>query len=303
MREPDGYVTWSASRKADWLWSQLIVDTTHTRTGLPPLTLPFRTAPFTEAAIVVRKDELQKALTRTADLMEPGRPKLIHARGSVAQVEFVPASDSPYTGILSPGPKGGAIGLLRVSLVARVFGDAAYTPAIAIKLLIDGKPSADVLAMNHTVGQGRDFNPFTNSMTNDLSDTHEQLRPAQRIMSFFFKRVSRQPRRMINDHLAASYADGSNTDTPSGPDRLIFHATSEAKGIFTNRAGVDFRLVLGELEPGSTIYDIEGVSSGPGGPEPVPIGELRLLSSFVSSEGGDRLFFRHVHHPKDHKPI
>lgn len=295
MEEPDGYVGWSAVDKLDWLWNRLILGSAHDRTSLPALVLPFRTAPLTEARIVLDKTELDKALTRTSDLMEPGRPKLIHARGSVAHVRFVPAPDSPFTGLLAAGAE--IQGLLRLSLVARVFGDAAYTPAMALKLLIDGQPSADVLAMNHTVGQGRDFNLFANSMTNDLSETHDELRPAQRIMSFFFRRISKQPRRMVTTHLADRGGDGQRVMEPHAPDRLVFDATPEAKAIFTDRAGVDFRLVLADLEPGMTLFDVDGVLHG----ETVPVGRLELLSPFVSSDGGDRLFFRHVHDPADHK--
>lgn len=297
VREPDGYTGWSADEKAEWLWTRLISATAHTARSLPPLVLPFRQAPLTEIGVVLKKDELAKALTRTSDLMEPGRPKLIHARGAVARVAFEADPESPFSGLLAPPPAGGAIGLLRVSQVARIVGDAAVTPALALKLLIDGTASADVLAMNHTVGQGRDFNPFTNPMTNDLSDTHDELRFAQRMMSFFFKRISRQPRRMVSRHLATHHRDASPVSEPLGPERLEFHATSSAKAIFTDRAGVDFRIVLGELEPGTTIYEIFGITGG----QRTRVGSLQLATAFVSSDGGDRLFFRHVHDPADQK--
>jgi len=240
---------------------------------------------------------LSKVLTRTSDLMEPGRPKFIHARGAVAQVDLETKSDSPFSGLLSPMPKGGAAGLLRVSQVARADGDAAVTPAIALKLLIDEKPSADVLAMNHTVGQGRDFNPFTNPMTNDLTETHEELRAAQRLMSFFFKLISFQPRRMVSTHLAEQFRDGANAANPVAPDRLEFRATDEAKAAFDGRAGVDFRIVLTDLEPGTTLYEITGITNG----RVSPVASLKMGTKFVSSDGGDRLFFRHVHDPDDQR--
>lgn len=229
--------------------------------------------------------------------MEPGRPKLIHAHGSVAQVALIPAADSPFSGLLASSVNVQTTGLLRMSLVARVYGDAAYTPAMALKFLIDGAPSADVLAMNHTVGQGRDFNVFANSMTNDLSETHEELRSAQKVMSFLFRRISRNPRRMVNTHLVSQGADGTSVGNPNGPDRLVFRPTTEASKVFADRAGVDFRIVLAELEPGTTLYEIDGII----GSQIVPVGSLQLRSQFVSSDGGDRLFFRHVHHPSDHK--
>ena len=290
ISEPADYVSWSAETKAAWLWNTLIGGTVHTPTALPPLVLPFRTAPLTEARIVLSPRELDKALTRVSDLMEPGRPKLIHARGAVAMVRFIPAEGTPFTGLLGSE---GAHGLIRLSLVAKVAGDAAYTPALALKLLIDARPSADVLAMNHTVGQGRDFNLFSNTMTNDLSNTHNELRLAQRVMSYFFHRVSTQPRRMVSTHLATHGTTGSPVDAVSAPDRLVFTATDEAKAIFDDRAGVDFRLVLSELASDTTLYSVDGLTNG----RPVPVGTIVMTTPFVSSDGGDRLFFRHVHDP------
>ncbi len=290
MDEPAGYVGWSAEAKGIWLWNTLIGGTAHTPTALPPLTLPFRTAPLTEARIVLSPRELDKALTRESDLMEPGRPKLIHARGAVAMVRLSPAEGTRFTGLLGPD---GAHGLIRLSLVAKVEGDAAYTPALALKLLIDGQCSADVLAMNHTVGQGRDFNLFSNTMTNDLSHTHNELRLAQRVMSYFFHRVSNQPRRMVSTHLATHRTDGSPVVDVVAPERLVFTATPAANAVFEDRAGVDFRLVLRELETDTTLYAVDGITDG----RAEPIGTISMTTPFVSSDGGDRLFFRHVHDP------
>ncbi len=297
MEVPDGYESWTASDKAHWLWGTLIGTTAHTPTTLPALALPFRTSPLNEAAIVLRRSELDKALTRTSDLMEPGRPKLIHARGAVAMVDLRIEPDSPFTGLLASGEQGGATGLVRLSLVARVEGKAAYTPALALKLLVDGGPSADVLAMNHTVGQGRDFNVFANSMTNDLTQAHNELRLAQRLMSFFFSRISRQPRAMVSSHLATHRRDGSEVSAPAAPDRLVFRATSTAKSVFADRAGVDFRLVLAELSAATKLFEVDAVV----GDEQIRLGSLTTTTPFVSSDGGDRLFFRHVHDPADRR--
>lgn len=295
---PTGYQSWTAHHKALWLWKNLILSTAHDPTSLPVLTVPFRSSPLREIGLVLRRSQLDKALTRTSDLMEPGRPKLIHAKGSVAMVHFAPHDSSRYTGLLaSPANGGGANGLLRMSLVAKVFGDAAFTPALALKLLIDANPSADVLAMNHTVGQGRDYNLFSNTMTNDLRFTHNELRTAQRLMSVLFRRVSHQPRRMVTTHLGQQTHDGVWVDSPLTPDRLVFEPTTVARSIFVNRAGVDFRLVLAELPVGTRLFDVFGVTDS--GAE--PIGHVTTTTPFVSSEGGDRLFFRHVHDPADRK--
>ena len=297
MEVPRGYETWTADTKHAWLWDVLMSRTAHQATDLPPLRLPFKTQPLRELGVVVRKHELDKALTRTSDLMEPGRPKVIHARGAVAMIEFEPSSTSPFTGLLSPPPHGGATGLIRMSLVAKVLATTAYTPAIGIKLLIDGKPSADLLAMNHTIGQGRDFDLFSNTMTNDLSATHTELRTPQKVMSVLFDRVSSQPRRLALTHFGDQLRDGSAEPRPVVPDGLVFRPTPEAQRVFRGRAGVDFRLVLADVEPGTPLYDVESDRASGS----VAVGVVRMTTRFVSSEGGDRLFFRHVQHPGDRK--
>lgn len=295
---PSGYESWTALHKAQWLWKNLILSTAHDPTSLPALTLPFRSSPIREIGVVLRKSELDKVLTRTSDLMEPGRPKFIHAKGSVALVDFTPYGSSRYTGLLAPlAGGGGAHGLLRMSLVARVFGDAAFTPALALKLLIDANPSADVLAMNHTVGQGRDYNLFSNTMTNDLRFTHNELRTAQRLMSVLFRRVSHQPRRMVTTHLGEQTQDGAPVSSPRTPDRLLFEPTTDARAVFVDRAGVDFRIVLGELPVGTRLFDVHSVGES----RREAIGHVTMTTPFVSSDGGDRLFFRHAHDPVDRK--
>ena len=295
LRTPPGYEQWTAAAKDRWLWDTLITGTAHAPTGLPPLRLPFTTEPWAEIGVVTRRERLAETLHRTSDLMEPGRPKVIHALGAVARVELRTADDSRFTGLLGPPPAGGAIGLLRMSLVAKVTPKAAYTPGFGLKLLIDGKPSADTLGMSHVVGQGRDFDLFSNTMTTDLSDEHRELRPPQRLMSVLFRRVSRRPRRLVVTHLADQHRDGTAVDRPAAPRRLVFHPTDAAREIFERQAGVDFRRVLADVPAGTALYDIEGLQAGGDG----PVGVLVTRSPFVSSDGGDRLFFRHVADPGD----
>lgn len=296
---PAGYEGWTAEAKTTWLWDTLVLGTAHLPSALPALRLPFQAQPAAEIAVVTRKAELEKALDRIDDLMEPGRPKVIHAFGAVAQVDLETTPDSPYTGLLAPLPEGGATGLIRMSLVAKVVGKAAVTPAFGLKLLVDGQPSADLLAMNHVVGQGRDFDLFSNTMTNDLSDEHHELRPPQKIMSVLFNRISHQPRRLVVTHVTDRFRDGTAVSRPVEPRRLVFHPTAEAKQVFAGQAGVDFRRVLAHhVAEGTPLYDVEAL----GGAGDALVGVIRTRSPFVSSAGGDRLYFRHVQDPRDRKP-
>ncbi|MEO1063662.1 MAG: hypothetical protein AAFZ07_19775 [Actinomycetota bacterium] len=296
---PDGYETWPAERKLAWLWEDVIGSTAHRMTDLPGLDAPFAPRPISGLALVLRRRTLVRSLLRTEDLMEDGREKVIHRRGAVAVVDLETDPASPFTGLLAPPPSGGATGLLRLSLVAKVTGKKAITPGFGLKLLVDGRPSADVLAMNHTVGQGRDFNVFSNSMTNDLTDEHRELRTPQRVMSRLFTRVSEEPRRLIVDHLAERDRDGAAVAEPRAPRRLVFEPTATARDAFVGQAGVDFRRVLASIPEGTALYDVAGLRGPARSRERVAVGVLRTRTAFVSSDGGDRLFFRHVQDPAD----
>jgi hypothetical protein len=294
MDTPPGYTGWSAKDKHAWLWERLVLGTVPDDPWLPPLVLPFQQRPISEVGIVVRKAQLQKAITRTSDVMEPGRPKWIHARGSVAMLKLETDESSRYTGLLGPPTGGGCTGLIRMSLVQKPSGKKSHIPGFGLKLLIDRTASADLLAMNHTIGQGRDFDMFSNAMTNDLSETHTEIRRVQRLMARLFSRVSDEPRRLTVNHLVDRRRDGSVVTDPVAPDRLVFRPTAEAKRIFRGKAGVDFRRVLAGVDAGVPLYTVEGVN-GPLEKRTVdPVGVIRTTTPFVSSPGGDRLFFRHV---------
>ena len=163
---------------------------------------------------------------------------------------------------------------------------------------LDGLVVVEVVV--DVVGQGRDFDLFSNSVTTDLSDEHQELRPPQRLMGVLFRRVSARPRRLVVTHYADRFRDGSRADAAITPRRLVFHPTDEARAIFAGRAGVDFRWVLAGVPEGTPLYDVEGLAPVTGGPVGGgPVGVVRTTSPFVASAGGDRLFFRHVQDPTD----
>jgi len=116
-------------------------------------------------------------------------------------------------------------------------------------------------------------------------------------MKVFFNRVSHEPRRLTVDHFCRQGRDGVAVESENAPDRLIFSPMRGPSDAFVNQAGVDFRRILGSLEPGTVLHKVSAVS----GSEVLPLGELKTTSRFVSSDAGDRLYFRHVQNPKDRK--
>lgn len=290
---PEGYVGWSADRKLAWLLDDLIASSLYSPINRPENTFPKPTQLARVLKTLVSRRELVETLDRAHDLMPPERPKAIHTIGAVAPVELVTADESRFTGLLAAPPVGGAIGLIRLSYAAPTTRKKAFVPGFGLKLLVDGMPSQDTLAVNHTNGQGRDFNMFSNSMSHDLTDQHSELRPPQQLMSRLFERVSCEPRRLSIDGFAAVDKRGRPVDTPVVPDKLVFRPTTEARRVFVGRAGHDFRDVLADVVPGTVLYEVTAE------PDATVVAQVKTTGRFTASLGGDRLFFRHVQRDDD----
>ena len=96
------------------------------------------------------------SLTTPGDELPTGRRKLIHPVGVVGRVEWRDRGGHPYTGIFKGGAKHGIVRLGH-SLVPRP-GKATDTvgnprPGMGLKLLRDGRDSANVLAVISLSGQ------------------------------------------------------------------------------------------------------------------------------------------------------
>ncbi len=292
---PDGYIAWPAASKAAWMWDNLIQATAHTPVSRPDLTM---TKPWPMASVALLPKVLARTFSRSDDVMEATRPKIIHTQGTVALIELATYDDSPFSGILGPPMTGGAVGLLRLSLAIPPKAKKSVTPGIGIKFFVDGAASLDVLAMNHTVGQGRDINLFSNSFTHDLRHEHGELRTPQKLMAALFKRVVPEPRHLTIDHLAAVTRNGSPLAQPLVPERLVFRPHGDVLRVFKGHHDEDYRVTVGRVEAGTSLYYVDAVGAGPAGAD-LTIGEIRLTKSFVSSDGGDRLFFKHSTTPEN----
>lgn len=291
---PAAYPSWTAAKKEAWLWTNVIKEE-----GYDPVTRPelSMAKPWTMLRIAGRPNVLRRTLERSADQMEAGRPKIIHTQGAVAAIIYEPLAASEFSGVLAPPPVGGARGVVRMSLAVPPKGKRAITPGIGLKLFVDGGPSLDLLAMNHTVGQGRDFNLFSHTFTHDLRDAHNELRPPQKLMKRMFARVSNEPRWLTIDHLAAVTQTGEAVAVPKVPERLVFRPHPDVAQVFRGRQGEDYRDTLARIPVDAVLYTVEAVGAGPND-GPLQIGVLRLTRTFVSSAGGDRLFFRHMVDPR-----
>ena len=282
---PGDYQTWKASEKLKYVWSKRIVPTRYKKLPDIPNTLsPFH--PLNLAA-VLSVDFLTISFDQTRDDLPIGRKKLLHPSGSVAVVEFKSDPSSPFSGIFGKG----GFGLARLSLAGNPstppFGIGSFTPGMAIKFLIDKKPSVNLHVMNDLAGQGDNTNFFGKSFSNIIAPATG----ATALLSASFSKVRNPPTHLPVDHVAAIETNGRVVpdDELSVPYQLVFIPAAYS---VTSKSKVDFRTNLEVLIPGDVLYNVLA-STGPDEDLEV-IGALYLRSSFVASEFGDEgLFFQH----------
>lgn len=295
---PSDYESWDARDKADFLWNA-ITESAWTDLDRPPF-VPPGLGDVRGFISVLRRSGLKLSLFSEADVLPDKRPKIIHTRGSVSRIEWELAADSPYTGILGPAAEAPqpVTGFIRMSLATPPKPTQSVVPGLAVKFPVNGRPALDLLAVHHTVGQGLDFDLFSNPLSHDLTQTHEHLRGGQKLMKRFFSRASLQPRRLSIDHFVSGHLDGTQVDDSARrrPVRLDFVPHDDVRGVFRGRHDADFRSVLAELDPGTRLYNVVAVE---GGDHTHPLGSLRMTSEFVDSAVGDRLFFRHMQADED----
>lgn len=106
------------------------------------------------------------------------RNKTIHARGAVAKVEWKNLGGHPYTGMF----KGGDAGYARLSVAKPVVNTPVMVnlaPGMGLKLLRDGKDSANFVSMFSVDGQ-QSLNFFENDFSNHIPDPQAfYLRPLE----------------------------------------------------------------------------------------------------------------------------
>jgi hypothetical protein len=233
--------------------------------------------------------DTKRIIKQTMDHVSDDMPiehdnKLIHARGSVAAVELV-AVPSKYTGLYA-----GAKGLIRLSLAIK---PGSFTPGMGLKLFVDGKASANVLAMQTVAGQGDDTNFFAHEFSNIIPIAPGG--PLQ-LLERIFKLAAEKTNMLSVMPLARVSVDGTLVAAPVGPCQLYFTPTASTKAMISSRSSNDFRVDLAKAKSGTTLYEVSG-SDKCGDASPgarIAIGTLRTTSEMIPSEYGDTaLFFKH----------
>lgn len=240
----------------------------------------------------------EKAFTHASDLMIPGRKKLIHSSGSVIKLEWVAAEGHNYTGLFETGSKE----ILARFSMAKAQEQANIIPGFALKYLIDGHKSRNIMAMYLLQGQD---NPsfFDNTFTTSVP-VPTKIPLANKGLKWAFEKALKNLKskgsatHLTTVHLAAITPDGRELtkDEVRAPWRLQFTPTSESRKLTWNASFQDdFRKIVEGKGEGITLYEIYADEKSEDGTITTQwIGSLKATSHFVASKFGDEmLHFQH----------
>jgi len=180
-------------------------------------------------------------------------------------------------------------GIARLSLAKE---PPSYTPGMALKLLVDGRPSENILVMHSLDGQGENYNFFAKSFSNIIANPTSPLLKA--IAIAFRKAIQKmnrqaQPTNLPTANLSKVKGNGQMVKKHRYPAQLIF---DPAVAKFSKDDKTDLRIQLKTLKPGTTLYKVYARDSKNSGVQ--FIGKLVLESKFVASKFSDRwLLFQH----------
>lgn len=280
---PNDYQSWPARQKQDFLWNNRILKSKYNE--LPPLKKIDIVGLFLTALKLKMDDQHDEA--------PPKWKKAIHAHGSVAKIKFVSTVNTPFTGLF----KGVDHGFLRISVTGNP-ADRGVAPGLAIKFLVDGRPSGNFSALVALTGQGKNYNLFSNEYSNIVPVVND-FGPV--LINFIFSRVTRYPTKLYLEDMSEADQHAQIDDKPHYPLQLFLVPNSEFK---FSEDPHDFREDLSTIISGSQLFSIYAVD-----PKKIDsklldkpeyrqkaqvIGHLISTSQFVSSFYGDsRLFFRH----------
>jgi hypothetical protein len=283
------YQSLDASTKQEIIWKK-VQESPYT-----PENLPIEGPNALESAKVLLPTFLRVAFTHISDEMPEGRKKLIHSLGSVAKIQLEIFPNSTFSGVF----KSGGVGFARLSWAK--FDLTNIVPGVAIKLLIDGKPSQNFLVMHNLDGQGSNQNFFLNPVTNAFPNpTSTAMIMLSKVFAATLAILPGGPK----DHpekenilglyeQASVLSNGQVEEKVVAPWKINLVPSPKLSASQGGNRTDDFRTVLAEVPEGTVLYDVVAYrrATSPG----VAIGRLISRSAFVASQYGDeKLYFQHA---------
>jgi hypothetical protein len=252
--------------------------------------------------ISMSRQEISRKEKRYSDFAPEGWVKYLHRRGSLATVKIVPVAGK-YTGIF----EGAECAILRLSLTYKASGGKPVAPGLALKVLRDRSPSANISALVSLNGQGKDFNFFKHPMSNIVPSGSGI---GQKLVHKLFRRVTQYPEELLLDDMASVNALGGREPEVVSPRQIFF---VPADGLKSASEPHDVRDDFAAIAPETRVYEIRAVPEKYRSldyanythemaeefvKESEHIADIVTTSRFVSSSfGDDGIFFRHQLRP------
>lgn len=287
---PANYDAMKACEKQDILWDK-IVDSTYKK-------LPANKKLGLPQVLAMAQQGLSAKGIHYSDFAPNKWVKYLHRRASIAKVKII-SHERKYTGIF----EGAECALLRLSLTYKVSGGKPVAPGLALKVLRDGQPSANVSALVSLNGQEKDHNFFKFPMSN-IVPVGEGI--GQALVHKIFKGMTKYPEELMVSHMAEVGANGEKVQNVVSPRQLFFVPVLTQK--FSSDAH-EVREDFATIPEGTKIYEIRALPEKYAGfdydkytaemaaefvKESEHVADIITTSDFVSSSfGDDGIFFRH----------
>ncbi len=290
---PKDYEKLGACEKQDFLWKEI--------EGSKHEKLPKFEKMNVFKLVGMGFQSMTKKVEHAYDVAPDDWKKYLHRRGAVAKVKIVANPESNFTGVF----KGAECGLLRLSLTYKPTKKRDVAPGLALKVLRDKMPSANISALYTLKGQGKDYNFFKNPLSNIVpigSDIGLKL------VHSIFKRVTAYPEQLGAKDMASFDSKGNKSASVNSPKQIFFVPTDAISKKYSDKKH-DVREDFLTIDSGTVLYKIYSVDSvhkdfnyhdySIGKMEEflkdsTEIGEVVMTSPFIASEFGDtKIFFKH----------
>lgn len=287
---PVDYEKWSGPAKRDFLWNDRILPNQYRFFEPTHLGTACKVALNTPVSMLSLFQSFNNASDEVPKIFIFNRRKVIHPIGVVAKVRY--RATNSFTGLLGERD---VVGLVRLSIAAPLLPGVPFTPGMALKLFVDGKPSVNTHALHSLDGQGRDMSFFRYPFNTELPAPRSPLLKAAAVWFSFF---SKNPLRLGVEPFTTWQKDGTRVANPSPLYSLSFEAPAETKVLYNQLSaswgrGTDFRTLLQQFKGPLVLFKVYARTAQG---SLIPVGELELEDSPVaSSYSENNLFFNHTH--------
>jgi len=220
--------------------------------------------------------------------------KLIHTIGAVAKAKIVWVGNNKYTGMF----KAANNVLLRASTAQEPNSDG-LTPAIAIKAMRDGIPSANIIGMYELDGQ-KGLNFFDHNMCSHLA-ARTSFGLQLQLLGKKFQLQSRYPGCLGMSDFAKYTESGVSVVSPVFPWALMYQVNPQVRSLMAGNTNLNVAdAIVHAIPSGTILYKIYAVAD-PRYPSQLEyLGYIQTQSGFRTSIFGDlTLFFKHTFEEED----